>query len=94
MTNFNIGDVCVGQNFVRDTSYNGKECTVLGFGVVDAYCTITDQLLGPMALYKVEWFDSSITYQDANELRLKKPPTAGEEIIRAMFQPQPEQEPV
>lgn len=93
MAKFKVGDVCLGQNLVVDPDYNGKECTVLGFGVVNPICTVTGRELGIMALYKVEWFDATITYQDANELRLKKPPNTGEQVIRSMFQPQPEQEP-
>jgi hypothetical protein len=86
---FKVGDICVGQNFINHPEKNGMECTVIG-GLQMRYGV--DFRTGVAAwemLYDVRWADGAESFQEPYTLRLKRPPTTGEQMIRSMFDAPP-----
>jgi hypothetical protein len=84
MSTFKVGEVCVGQNFVLDPKYNGVECVVdepFGEYVGIDRAGLPRRRIG----YGVRWANGELSYVNPHNLRRKRPPTTGEELIIAMF---------
>jgi hypothetical protein len=71
---FKVGDVCIGQNFVRDLEYNGMECVVVGgLEVREWYRSDTGEG-GCDINYLVRWENGEVCCQQPFYLRAKQPP--------------------
>jgi hypothetical protein len=78
---FKVGDVCVGQGFVTEPTYNGAECVVIEYmGVVYVRCRLTGRNTGMHPTYRVEWAGGEVSYCAASHLRRKEPPKPAREI--------------
>lgn len=85
---FKVGDICIGQNFVYATQYNGMECEIVGAPYIGPCVgAVTGEYYPPALLYPVLWADGDVSVQMAHELRLRKPPSEfkGEQIIKSLF---------
>lgn len=91
---FKIGDVCIWQNCTGMWAYlNGTETTVTS-SPIPAYDLMT---LAEGMGYPTDTPDpilGGFLCAAPHELRLKRPPASGEQMIRAMFDRAPEREEV
>lgn len=73
MSNFKVGEICIGQNMIYTTQYNGMECTVTGELTVRAYkCRDTGVRMHGVG-YRVRWADGKVTFTKHHNLRRKPP---------------------
>lgn len=79
MSAFKPGDICVGQNLVRNVEANGMECTVVGVLGCVKLVTKDGVVEGPHMAYYCHWADGTKGGQFEFELRLKRPPNNPEE---------------
>lgn len=85
---FKVGEVLVGQHFVRDTYRNGQECTVIGkLKIRSWYMPKTGEIRSGVT-YFVRWSDGHENCAWPEKLRRKQPPS-GEQSILAMFKVSP-----
>jgi len=72
MPKFKVGDVCIGQNLIRDLHHNGMECMVTHpFGLYE--CS-DERIRGVFECYLVKWADGTWGGAYESKLRLKRPP--------------------
>lgn len=92
-TQFKVGEVLVGQNFVNRIQRNGQECIVIeGLFVTDHWDDITGEKHGPEPMYRVEWPDGDQVLVRPRNLRRKHPPYGEQSILRMFTQPMPQKE--
>lgn len=74
MSNFKVGDVCIGQNYVLSTERNGLECEILE-GLQDRFFRNNHtQSLEYGQAYLVRWSDGDVWAVKHYQLRKKQPP--------------------
>lgn len=70
MSNFKVGDMAIGQNFVTDVQFNGMECEIIGN--YDRHLGIgRDGDLRPIEGYKVLWANGKKSIQKEYQLKKK-----------------------
>jgi hypothetical protein len=75
MSQFKVGDVCVGQHFINWPELNGMECVVeSALHMSTGFDPRTCQLFTGMT-HVVVWEDGARTFAEPKHLRLKRPPT-------------------
>lgn len=71
---FQVGDICIGQNFTYATERNGMECEILeteGWAIATRDRTgLMERIFG----YRIRWSDGRIGRQARKYLRRKQPP--------------------
>jgi hypothetical protein len=72
---FKVGDVCIGQNFVRDIDRNGVECTIIGGLEPRNYLDFHSGETFLLYCHEVEWSDGLISSIQPKNLRRKQPPS-------------------
>jgi hypothetical protein len=74
---FKVGDVCVGQNFARNTDRNGVECEILALDGVRESRGVSG-VVGTW--WRVQWADGRVSNARTVNLRRKEPPKPAREI--------------
>lgn len=69
---FKVGDICIGQHFLRHTEYNGMECEIIG-GLDLRQWGAADGRMGEDMSYRVRWADGTVSNQLGHNLRPKRP---------------------
>ena len=72
MSQFKVGDICIGQNFINHAILNGMECQIIG-GLESRHIRNKNNTYFAQR-YRVKWSDGCITAAQHLHLRLKKPP--------------------
>ena len=82
MSKFKVGEIVIGQNFIRQLYRNSAECEIIG-GLQTRTSTITGTTEVTIGMkYKVKWSDGTITCQPEMYLKKKPPEEASWEEIQ------------
>ena len=76
MAKFNLGEICIGQNFECDTDRNGMECEIIDImpeGGVFSNTKLDGKITIERDAYRVRWCDRLISWTAEYNLRRKPP---------------------
>jgi hypothetical protein len=84
---FKVDEIAIGQNFTFSLNRNDMECEILAGPLESGICKClaTSEILPSSICYIVQWADGDTVYVEPKNLRKKRPPTTGEQAIRALF---------
>jgi hypothetical protein len=72
---FKVGDVCIGQHFIKVPERNGMECTIIGPLMFALWIDAHSYQICPSYCYLVQWSDGIIVNIAPENLRRKQPPS-------------------